>query len=374
MRVITTYLIEKDVSQWEKDWKLYRSQGSYFAYTKSQALLFLIFGLIVTAFPFLLIQLFNPQVNSDIGLWVVFIVGIFYEIFVFGMGFKDWFYSEEAIQAHWESVLNSKNDKIMENNKNKNTKLKGLAFWGALIGLIGGIIGALGGSLSLWDRFIPPGTEIIEIIPVAVHSEDYFGATQSKHSTYGISAIVHLRSKNRSVLISGLDLSGKIYMSVNEYIPDAEGKNINEIGKEVRDKKPYSIISWSAWPKDSHVAIRLEPYEERYILFTFLEPSFLSNRLGGEEYLGVESANKRPKRVRTYPDKIDIFELRVSSDGKSVKPIDIRYEIKSGLAKFYLRVGTKSLEIPTNKLNNFKTINKKDWEERTPQELLLLNY
>lgn len=106
-RVITTYLIEKDASQWEKDWKLYRSQKSYFAYTKSQTLLFLILGLIVTAFPFLLIQLFNQQVNSDRGLWVVFLVGLLYEIFVFGMGFKDWFYPEKAIQARWKSVLNS---------------------------------------------------------------------------------------------------------------------------------------------------------------------------------------------------------------------------------------------------------------------------
>ncbi|MEK7874643.1 MAG: hypothetical protein AAB325_00400 [Pseudomonadota bacterium] len=253
----------------------------------------------------------------------------------------------------------------------KRKRLKVLVLLGIWVGLIGGIIGVFGGGLSLWDRFIPPGVEVIEILPVAIHSKDYFNATQSYHSTYGISTILHLRSKNRSILVSGLDLSGKIYLSTSEYVAyiNAEGKHINEIAQEVNNKKPYNIISWNAWPKDSRVAIRLEPYEERYIRFTFLDPSFLTNRLAGKELLGIERESKRPKQVRTYPDKIDIFELKVSGDGKSVIPCDVRDEIKNGLAKFYLRVGPKSIEISANKIKKLKIINKRDWEEKTPQEL-----
>lgn len=251
-------------------------------------------------------------------------------------------------------------------------KLKGLPLWGAVVGLIGGIFGILGGGISLWDRFIPPQVEVFGVKPVAISESLPLLGTEDSHTAYGISAIVHLRNKNRTAVIGGLDLDGKIYLSVNEYLGNItpEGRHIEDIASEVGEKKPYYLISWNGWPANPKVAIHLAPFEERYVAFTFYEPTLLSGKSEvGIDYYGEEKSLKIPVKKTTKPEVFDIFKPQISKDKKYVYPNGLRDEIKNGLSVFKLRVGPNSLVIPASKVQEFLRLKKEDWQNLPPSRL-----
>ena len=251
-------------------------------------------------------------------------------------------------------------------------KLSGLALWGAIVGLVGGIIGSWGGGLVLWDRFFPPEVEVLGIRPVAIFSKKQMVNTEIYAPAYGISAIVHVRAKNRKAVVGGLELSGKIYMGVNEYVSyyNLEDMRIDDIDNEVSNKKPFYVISLNAWPTNPNTAVQLEPFEERYIAFTFLEPTHLDDSKEiDKKFLGIESASILPIQKRTRPDLFDFFEGRIAKDGKSIQPFKIRDEIKNGLANFDLKVGPKAIKIEPSKLKDFCVIGQEEWEAQTPSKL-----
>jgi hypothetical protein len=262
----------------------------------------------------------------------------------------------------------------MESSNSKQNKLKGLAFWVAVIGLFGVIIGAIGGWLSIWDRLTPPGLNMIEILPVCISAPRL--PTQSHESVFGISAIVRCRAGNRTVFVSGLDFLGKMYLSAEEYITFTDKHKRVEIEREVSLRKPYFSILWNGWPEDQGSSVRLEPYEEKYIRFVFLAPKpFFYVREGGSPHLGYADGTKQPDRIGTSPNLYDIFKLRLNIEQEGQRkyamwtPYGLREDIREGNLQFQIRVGARQITIPPEGVIGFRLITQQDWKNKTPQQL-----
>lgn len=258
----------------------------------------------------------------------------------------------------------------------KNNELSGIAWWGAWVGLIGGLVGIVGGGINLYEKFFHPSVEVLEVLPIAVTSEK--SILNNKVKVEGISAIVHLRSGSREVSITALDVQGKVYLNGNEYVgflgSRAEGRHVNEIEQEILERKPYFHISWSAWPTDSKVPIKLGPYEDRYIRFTFLEPTTFTGMVfdgSWDEYVGFENEDKRPRRTTSRPHLHHFFKQKVVEGGRRVMSFDIRDEVREGWIELQARMGSHSVIIPPTKIKRFESLAERDWETKNPQELFL---
>jgi hypothetical protein len=104
LRLFTTYLVQTDSSNWEKDWASYRSNFRYLGYTKPQSMVFLLLGVLAAGFPFLLLAAF-PITGEPWPLAVIDgIIGSLYVIFVIGMGLGGWYAKENDIQKRWECL------------------------------------------------------------------------------------------------------------------------------------------------------------------------------------------------------------------------------------------------------------------------------
>ncbi len=104
LRIFTTYLDETNSSNWEKDWASYRATHGYWGYTKPQALIFLVLGILATAFPFILAFVYSTNINPQLGAIVCLSAGTLYVIFVSGMGFAGWFAKEQEMRRKWKKV------------------------------------------------------------------------------------------------------------------------------------------------------------------------------------------------------------------------------------------------------------------------------
>jgi len=254
--------------------------------------------------------------------------------------------------------------------------LKGLALFGAWVGLIGGIIGTIGGGLLIWDRLMAPVLQEVEALPVCV-SEQTDSTSPSRNSVFGISVIVRCQAGSRTVFVSGLDLIGKKYLSVDEYSAYTGKKKMKDIEKEVAERKPYLSLLWSGWPEEQGVSVRIEPYEERYIRFIFLKPSpFHYFNIEGPPHLGYDDKSKEPDRIKTIPSLFDIFKMRSTfekqPDGTTVQyliPYGLRDDIKNGSLKFQLRVGSRQRVISSQDIIGFRLIELNKWKIETAQAL-----
>lgn len=109
LRIFTTYLDETDASNWEKDWGAYRAQFYrarfwYLGYTKPQAIIFLLLGVLSAGFPFLLWVVYPLTLEPKAGAIVCTIVGVLYIVFVSGMGLSGWFAKEDEIRRKWKEL------------------------------------------------------------------------------------------------------------------------------------------------------------------------------------------------------------------------------------------------------------------------------
>lgn len=107
LRTISSYLIETESSGWEIDWRNFRKEP-YSSYTKAHTLLFIILGIIAMFIPFAIP--FDSRLTAGPRLIAlsVLVIGVMYFIFLIGMGFYDWFDSENSAEKRWKELNNEK--------------------------------------------------------------------------------------------------------------------------------------------------------------------------------------------------------------------------------------------------------------------------
>lgn len=104
LRIFTTYLDESNASNWERDWAAFRAMHKYWGYTKPQALIFLVLGILSTAFPFVLAFVYSANLKPHLGIIVCLSVGVLYVTYVYGMGFRGWFAREKEMRRRWKMI------------------------------------------------------------------------------------------------------------------------------------------------------------------------------------------------------------------------------------------------------------------------------
>ncbi|MBM4034632.1 MAG: hypothetical protein FJ291_23050 [Planctomycetes bacterium] len=103
MRTITAYLQETGASNWEKDWAVYRERFGYLGYTKPQAIVFLLLGILSSAFPLVISLAWSLAFRSTLAS-VCLIAGVAYALLVWGMGFRQWFANEGRAREQWREL------------------------------------------------------------------------------------------------------------------------------------------------------------------------------------------------------------------------------------------------------------------------------
>lgn len=248
----------------------------------------------------------------------------------------------------------------MDNKSDK--QLKGWPLVGAIVGLIGGILGIFGGGYSLYEKLCPPTLEILGVRPAYVKGVDSYllDGKKVEFPKRGISFIVHLKSQSRSVSINRLELTGRLALTMNEWVMYQEKGNLKEFSSEYEAKKPYYQVSLSGWLNDSKSGITFGPYQEGLLRFTFLEPtSAHRGRSTDTQYLGFKNPQQNPKLTMHYITAYDFFQ-RDRETG-----INIPKEIRDGKMKFYLLAGTQKHLISTKNILSLKIIREKDWNEKS---------
>ena len=103
LRTLTNYLLVSEKSNWEIEWKTYRTKG-YFGYTKAQTIIFLILGIFSFSYPFGIKIAYNLNYEPLCGLTSIIIFFIFYFILIIGIGFCHWFDFEKRSQEKWKEI------------------------------------------------------------------------------------------------------------------------------------------------------------------------------------------------------------------------------------------------------------------------------
>ena len=105
IRILTSYLRITKASPWEVAWKKYR-MNPYTAYTKPQALLFLLLNSLALLFPFIFAGIFNLNLKPYVGLTCLIAVGLSVELVILSLGLFGCLDSEATAERRW-TALNS---------------------------------------------------------------------------------------------------------------------------------------------------------------------------------------------------------------------------------------------------------------------------
>jgi hypothetical protein len=92
------------VSNWEEDWAVFRARYRPLGYTRPQAMIFLLLGILSTAFPFLLAMVYSISIEPMVGAITCMSLGALYVIFVSGIGFAGWFANEKEMRQRWKQL------------------------------------------------------------------------------------------------------------------------------------------------------------------------------------------------------------------------------------------------------------------------------
>ncbi len=104
LRIFTTYLDVTDASRWEKDWVAYRARFPYSGYTRPQALIFLLLGIVSAGFPFLLSIVYQAKLEPRAGAILCVVIGGLYVALVSGMGLARWGTKEDEFRRRWKEL------------------------------------------------------------------------------------------------------------------------------------------------------------------------------------------------------------------------------------------------------------------------------
>ena len=246
----------------------------------------------------------------------------------------------------------------------KKDKLNLFEKWGAIIGMVGGLIGIFAGGIAIYDRLSRPDLEILGIAPIAVWKRPQHNLDQT---VYGISLIAKVKNTgSKACYILGANISGKIYLSFDEFWPIYRRMNLNSSVDEIKTKynvlKPYRNISWVGWLADKQGLLRVDPDEERYVKIIFAKPilSIGVTLHSGNSLLeiGYEKTNEKPKMINHHP-AIQWF----------MEDNSLRDEYKNKLLIFEIKLGNGSKYIDQKKISDLKIVTKAAWDEYTARKI-----
>ena len=239
---------------------------------------------------------------------------------------------------------------------------------GAIIGLIGGLFGILGGGLAIYDRFSKPDLKILGIAPVAVWERINININkETEQSIWGVSLIARVKNTgNKPSYILGANISGKIYLSYDEYWPISRRAKPNSIQAEIETQfnylKPYRNISWVGWLADKQGLLRIDPGEERYVKVTFSDPilskGVTMHDANQIEEIGYEKTDEKPKSINHNP-AIQWF----------MKDSSLRDEFKKNLLLFEIALGNETKRIDQKIIGDLKVVTKAAWDEYTARKI-----
>jgi hypothetical protein len=190
--------------------------------------------------------------------------------------------------------------------------------------------------------------------------------------SHGLSFIARVRGGKEIAFVGGIDLSGKVHLTPEEYIgyvPYPNGTPMENIDADYVKHKPYRVISWTGWPSDKRGAVKVEPGEEKFIRLTIVEakpgsglwfrPGPLSN------YVGYDDGTRDPKWIDEFAEPRCFF---YGAQGPSLA-FGIREDFKNGTARIQVRVGPLTLAVPPSRLLGFRFVPKRDWDADAAEDI-----
>lgn len=82
LRVLTSYLIVTEKSNWERDWQKYR-KNKYSSYSSAQTIIFNLLGIAVSIYPILIAVIFSLNYEPCVGFLSHIVVSVFYFVAIF---------------------------------------------------------------------------------------------------------------------------------------------------------------------------------------------------------------------------------------------------------------------------------------------------
>jgi len=223
------------------------------------------------------------------------------------------------------------------------------------------------GWITLYDHFTAPSVEIVGVVPVNVFLETKvrIDGKEAKSTSHGISFVVRVQNGNRPVSLSVLELRGKVLLTFQEYLGIWDARNglpMEQVEKEFLRRKPYRVIEWVGWPEEPDQVARMEPHEERYVKFTFLEATFGSGgwfrRAPLSDFIGFDDGTKKPKWIDEFPEPPIVF---VGASGRMLAA-DLREDLREGRTHLFLKVASGSVPVPADRIQTIRRVPKEDWQ------------
>lgn len=233
------------------------------------------------------------------------------------------------------------------------------------------VFGSIGAFFSLTDRFWPPTVDVLGVLPVYVRGTEKITiwGKPTNFPKRGVSFILMLQSKDREVSITELEISGRLHLTMNEWIAhnDEDGVSLKELSDQMSTLRPYHDVQWIGWPEGGNQSLRMRPGETYYARFTFLEPvSYTRGYSTHPDYLGIESSGARPKLVRHYLEPHEFFRRKLSGNEWL---LELPAEFASGELRLILRAGRKKVHIDPHQIQPLKTIKEDQWRQKPVVDL-----
>ena len=253
------------------------------------------------------------------------------------------------------------------------TICKAAMYSGAIISAIGGF-----GAYIFYNKIknSPPDLLIESITPVMLYKPIKFNSARMNEYKFmdkGISFVIHLKSKSRPITVSRLEVKGKIYTSLTEYLGllVKAGTNVNEAYQEWKDKKPYVNVELTAYIDEKRSNGKLDAFEDKVISFILLDSIGFGQAETGwfdsfSDYVGYSDGSKKPIKLRTYPEYNFIFKTVMGNEF----PFDIRDEIKNGELEFTLVAGARYIPISYEVFKKIKTFELDYWENNALDKII----
>lgn len=190
----------------------------------------------------------------------------------------------------------------------------------------------------------------------------------------GIYFIVEFRNGSEPLTVNGLKIRNKLFLDLRQYMMFDEvtiNKQVLQIEKEWKEKKPYVNIDWDAYVSDKSKNIHFYPFQKGYIGFVLLEPILSGQSEGGwnlpkTQYLGYGDNSQIPSKVRKYPD----FSLFFSDfDLSKLPPRKIRSDFQ-----LFLIANSREYPIQRNKILPVDRVSKYEWENDSFEKMYLRYY